>query len=165
MRHYIKLRFFSTQRKEWWVRIHKCILNSFKFLANNFNILFGHIIYFFICTWWWFFNVHMQINEIATYTSCKLKYTLIPGLVNRACVCVCECYISSIFFNVDNKHYFYDKRFFIGFIKSSPSARLYLEVLVTTVWLNLKTVCIDSLLSYISFCFLLALWVQFSYRT
>ena len=41
----------------------------------------------------------MQINEIATYTSCKLKYTLIPGLVNRACVCVCKCYISSIFFN------------------------------------------------------------------
>ena len=38
---------------------------------------------------WLFFNVHMQINEIATYTSCKLKYTLIPGLVNRACVCVC----------------------------------------------------------------------------
>ena len=30
----------------------------------------------------------------------------------------------------------------------------YLQVLVTIPWLNLKTVCIDSLLGYILFCFL-----------
>ena len=50
-----------------------------------------------------------------------------------------------------NRHYFYDKRTCIGFFKSSESARLYLEVLA---WLKLKAVCIDSLLCYISFCFL-----------
>ena len=69
------------------------------------------------------------------------------------------CYISSIFFFIfdwdfDNRHYFYDKGGCIGFFKSSLSARLYLEVLVTIPWLSLKTVCINSLLCYISFCFL-----------
>ena len=49
---------------------------------------------------------------------------------------------------------FYDKRTCIGIFKSSPSARLNLEVLVTIARLNLRTVCIDSLLSYISLCFL-----------
>ena len=62
--------------------------------------------------------------------------------------------ISRIFlyfhWDFDNKH-FYDKETFIGFFKSSASARLYLEVLVTIPHLNLKTVCIDSVLCYISF--------------
>ena len=52
------------------------------------------------------------------------------------------CYILSIFlyfhWYFDNTHYFYDKGIFIGFFKSSPSARLYLEVLVTISRLNLK---------------------------
>ena len=66
------------------------------------------------------------------------------------------CYISSIFlyfhWDFDNRHYFYDKGTFIGFFKSSLSARLYLEVLVTMIpRLNLKTACIDSLFCYISF--------------
>ena len=81
-------------------------------------------------------------------------YTLLPGIVNRVRV----CHISSIFLYFhwifDNRHYFYARRTFISFFKSSPSARLYLEVLKTIPRLNLKTVCIDSLLCYISFCFL-----------
>ena len=52
------------------------------------------------------------------------------------------CYILSIFlyfhWYFDNTHYFYDKGIFIDFFKSSPSARLYLEVLVTISRLNLK---------------------------
>ena len=54
----------------------------------------------------------------------------------------------------DNRHNFYDKGTFIGFFKSSTSERLYLEILVTIPRLNFKTVCIDNLLCYISFCFL-----------
>ena len=46
------------------------------------------------------------------------------------------------------------QRNFIGFLKPSPSARLYFEVLVTIPSLNLKTVCIDRVLCYISFFFL-----------
>ena len=53
-----------------------------------------------------------------------------------------------------NRHYFYDKRTVIGFFKSSPSARFYLELLMTISRLNSRAACIDSLLFYISFCFL-----------
>ena len=55
-----------------------------------------------------------------------MAYTLLPGIVNRVRV----CYISSIFlyfhWDFDNRHYFYDKGTFIAFLKSIPSARLYL---------------------------------------
>ena len=92
------------------------------------------------------------------HTSCKLAYTLLPNIVNRVRV----CYISSIFlyfhWDFDNRHYFYDKGTFIGFFKSSASARLYLKVLVTIPRLNLITVCIDSLLCYIPFVFSVALF-------
>ena len=54
---------------EWWVRRHKCILISCEFLTYNLNILFGHTAYRLL-----FFNVHVQINENATYAPCKLKY-------------------------------------------------------------------------------------------
>ena len=69
------------------------------------------------------------------------------------------CYVSNIFlyfhWDFDNRHYFYEKGTFIDFFKSSPSARLYLEVLATMIpRLNLKTVCVGSLLCNISFCFL-----------
>ena len=78
---------------------------------------------------------------------------VLPGIVNR----VRLCHISSIFlyfrWDFDNRHYFYNKGTFIGFFKSRPYARFYLEVLVTVPRLNLKTVCIDILLCYISFCF------------
>ena len=80
------------------------------------------------------------------------------------------CYISSIFlyfhWDFDNRHYFYDKGTFNGFFKSSSSARLCLKVLVKMPRLNLKTACIDSLLCYISFCFLYSsdfflLWLSY----
>ena len=68
--------------------------------------------------------------------------TFPPDMVNRVRV----CYISSIFlyfhWYFDKTHYFYDKRTFIRFFKSIPSARLYFEELVTIPRLNLKTVCI-----------------------
>ena len=52
------------------------------------------------------------------------------------------CFIPSIFFyfhwNFVKKRYFYEKEICIDFFKSSPSARLYLEVLVTISRLNLK---------------------------
>ena len=83
-----------------------------------------------------------------------MTYTLLPGIVNRVRM---RC-ISSVFlyfhWDFDNRHYFYDKGTFIGFSKSSPSGRLYLEELVTIPRLNLKTVCVDSLFCYICFCFL-----------
>ena len=37
---------------------------------------------------------------------------------------------------------------------SNPFTRLYFKVLVTIPWLKLITVCINSLLCYVSFCFL-----------
>ena len=43
------------------------------------------------------FNVNMQINYNAIHTSYKLKYTLLPGIVNRVCVCVLN--IKYLFFN------------------------------------------------------------------
>ena len=84
------------------------------------------------------------------------------------CVCVCVCvsakYQESLFnfIEIDNKH-FYDKIIFIGFIKSSPPARLYLEVLVTIARLNVKTVCTDSLLRPVSRMMILKLLLIFSH--
>ena len=46
------------------------------------------------------------------------------------------------------------ERTFISFFKPTPSARSYLELLKTIPRLNLKTVCINGLLCYTSFCFL-----------
>ena len=66
------------------------------------------------------------------------------------------CYVSSTYFDIhcdfENRRYFYEKGNCIGFFKSRPSARLYLEMLMTLPRLNLKTVGTDSLLCYIYFC-------------
>ena len=68
---------------------NKCILESFKLLANNVNIHF---------TW---------TQCILMITSCKLAYALLPDIVNWVRV----CYISRIFlhfhWDFDNRHYFY----------------------------------------------------------
>ena len=89
---------------------------------------------------------------------------VLPSILNRVWI----CYISSILFkfhwDFNKRHYFYDKRTCIDFFKSSPTARLYLEVSVKMARLNLKTVCIDSLLCYIPFASSLAVCILFSYR-
>ena len=96
----------------------------------------------YICKW-----IKMQ------HTSCKLTYTLLPGIVNQVCV----CYTSSILFKISLRFWqqilFLWQKNRIGFFKSSHSAKLYLEVLVKIARLNLKIGSIDSFLYYISFCF------------
>ena len=84
--------------------------------------------------------------HICTHKSCKLAYALLPGLANRVSVCYISSIVVYLHWVFNNRHYFYDKETFIGLFKSSASARLYLEVLVTILRLNLKTVRIDSFL-------------------
>ena len=91
---------------------------------------------------------------ICTHKSCKLAYALLPGIENRVRVCYILSFVVYLHWVFNYRHYFYDKGTFIGLFKSSASARLYLEVLVTIPRLNFKTVFIDMLLCYISFCFL-----------
>ena len=87
-------------------------------------------------------------------------YKLLPGVVNRVCV----YYISTILFkfhwDFDSRHYFYDKRTF----KSSPSATLYLEMLVTIARVNLKQCALTVSYVIFPFFFSLAFCVLFSYR-
>ena len=102
----------------------------------------------------------------------KLTYTLLPGIVNHVCV----CYISSILFwfhwDFDNMRVLHIKYPFLislrfwqqtlflrqeslyWLFQIEPFCKLYLEVLMAIARLNLKTVCIDNLVCYISFCFL-----------
>ena len=150
MRHYLKFgRFLATQRiirhvqgrtdRYYTVCPNKFILKWLKILANNLDI---HVI--------WTHCISMITFE-CTYVD-KLKCNTYA--LNRVCV----CYVSSTYFNIrwdfGKRRYFYKKGTCIGFFKSRPSARLYLEVLVTLPRLNLKTVSTDSLLCYIYFCFL-----------
>ena len=65
---------------------------------------------------------------------------LFPGIVNRVRVCCISPILLYFHWDFDNRHYFHDKGTLIGFFRSNPSARLYLEVLVTIPRLNLKTV-------------------------
>ena len=58
---------------------------------------------------------------------------------------------------------FYTEEIKLGLSKSSPSTRLYLKVLVTIPWSNLKKFSISNLLCYISFCFAYSS-VFFSYK-
>ena len=100
--------------------------------------------------------IYMQINENATYTFCKLKYALLPGLVNQVCVCVWVLHIKYLF---EISLWFWQQTFlwrknFYWLYQIKSFRKIISESVVTIARLNLKTVCIDSALRIVSFCFL-----------
>ena len=129
--------------KYYTVCPNKCILRSFKFLANNIHIhLLGHNVY-----QWLFLMFICRYCKV----KCSNTYVLYIGIYaiswhSKSSLSVKLIEILTRFIVLWQKN--------VGFFKSIPSARLYLEVLVMIARLNLKTICFDCLLGYISFCFL-----------
>ena len=131
----------------------KCILNSFKFLANNLDEdLNVHLFWtkyilmiIFSCT----YVVKLTCNKLHTFF--KFTCTLIPGIV-----CACAIYQISFFNFIEiltTDILFMTKGLVLAYSKLRHSAT-YLEVFVKITRLNMKTGLIDSLFCYISFCFL-----------
>ena len=109
-----------------------------------------------------------MLKSSFNFLGATMKFDYEKQHVQRACK-YRKCYISSIFFyfhwDFGKKRYFYKKGICIGFFKSSSSARLYLEVLVTIPPLTtvaVKTVAVSYGIS--PFASFLTLRVLFSYR-